>query len=103
MNGEVFYRTLAVLWAVSLKDMAKAVAKKKKPVKMVAKKAVKKAPAPKKATKKNPKKAVKKVAATAQKRQNSAADLPPGPKVGGSHSLGPWQSHCPQCCTLAVC
>ena len=94
----------AVLWAVSLKDMAKAVATKKKPVKMAAKKAVQKAPAPKKATKKNPKKAeVKKVAAKEQKRQTSAADLPPGPKVGGSHSLGHWQKHCPQCCTLAVC
>ena len=77
-----------MLWADSLKDMPKAVAKGKKPVKMVAKKAVKKAPAPKKATKKKPKKAVKKVAAKAQKRQKSAADLPPGPKVGGSHSLG---------------
>ena len=89
-----------MLWAVSLKDMAKAVATKKKPVKMAAKKAVQKAPAPKKATKKNPKKAAKKGKGfchfagkgsvnPAQKRQSSAADLPPGPKVGGSHSLGP--------------
>ena len=101
--------------------MAKAVATKKKPVKMVAKKAVEKAPAPKKATKKNSKKAVKKVSAcptcrllkgycrapdteghlqhsldmstmpAKRKRQTAVAvgTLPPGPKVGGSHSLGP--------------
>jgi hypothetical protein len=36
----------------------------------------------------NSKKAVK-VAAKVQKRQTSATNLPPGPKVGGRHSLGP--------------